>query len=190
MPKRFDTYFFLAITNDASMEGEVDHVETTRLAWHPPSTLLELFSRQEVSLLPPQFYLLATLAGIKSLSEVASLQSGVDEASVHPWQPEPLRSEHGLSMAYPGDAEYPLDREHSPLAPLPLDPRSRHRFHVIPVDRREGGHAGGKGMPTAGVLSGVNTYELERSVPVPFGGEAWGAARRGARGGHRGGAKL
>ena len=182
MPKRFDTYFFIAVANeDASIEGSADHVETSRLAWNTPRRLLELFARQEVSLLPPQFYLLATLAGSPVLAEVAAMQAAVVEADVVPWLPEPLQSETGLAMAYPGDWAYPKeDRVQTPLVDK-VGPLCRHRLHVIPVERKEGGHAGGKGMPTRGILSGVNTYELERNIPVPFGGEAWGAARTGGR---------
>jgi len=177
MPKRFDTYFFLGVT-DSAHAAEADGGETVRLAWMEPSRFLDLYMKQEISLFPPQFYILSTLSGTHKLSDLIAMQQGVQEALVHPWQPEPIKTEDGgKAMAYPGDVKYPEEREQSPFAPLPLDENSRHRLNIYPVPKIEGGK-GGVGMPPKGPLAGTNRYELERTVPVVWGEESWGGGRK------------
>jgi len=173
-PARFDTHFFLAIRQSAQ-GAEADGGETVRVAWLPPSRFLELFQEQEISFLPPQFYLLSTLAGSPSLGAVAQLRDAVREEAVHPWQPHTLSKEMGgPAMCYPGDASYPKDLGSSPLVVSP-SAADRHRLYMRPMQKKEGG-AGGRGV----IGGAVVTYELERTVPVPFGGESWASARRGS----------
>eukprot|EP00747_Dinoflagellata_sp_TGD_P018752 gnl/TRDRNA2_/TRDRNA2_126722_c0_seq1.p1 gnl/TRDRNA2_/TRDRNA2_126722_c0~~gnl/TRDRNA2_/TRDRNA2_126722_c0_seq1.p1 ORF type:complete len:293 (-),score=53.01 gnl/TRDRNA2_/TRDRNA2_126722_c0_seq1:7-885(-) len=114
VPNRFDTSFFLAVAESAR-GAEADGGETVRVAWLPPSSYLEMYDRQEVSFLPPQYYLLSTLAGTPTLEGIVRLKSAVDESLVHPWQPHVLSKDEGPGMCYPGDASYPVDGPKSPL---------------------------------------------------------------------------
>merc|ERR1740121_3334572 len=94
----------------------------------------------------------------------------VVESDVRPWQPHSVPKEHGgPAMCYPGDELYPAD--------LPgfyaVSAGSRHRFYMKTLPKREGG-SGGRGIVGGQPLS----LELERTVSVPFGGEAWASTRR------------
>jgi len=166
VPKRFDTFFFVAAVEGAK-GAAADGNETTRLAWLPPSQVLAFHDTQDVSLLPPQYYQLATLAAFPQLQAVRQHLATLDEVTVEPWQPHPLSAEEGgPGMCYPGDCAFPS------AVPGGAAPMSRHRLLFRKVAKKDGG-AGGKGMPENSVLSGVNSYVLERNVHVPFGAGAW-----------------
>jgi len=174
VPSRFDTFFFIAVANSAR-GAEVDGMETVRLAWLPPSVWLDHYERQDVSLLPPQYYLLSTLAGLPQLDDLSELCGAIDEDDIRPWMPVRLSKEEGPGMCYPGDASYPSE---SPLLRSGGDSSNqgaRHRLYMKPVSKIEGG-VGGRGMESA--VGGAVAYELERNVQVPFAGKCWGGGIR------------
>lgn len=170
IPTRFDTFFFMAIASSVT-EAEADGLESVRVAWLPPSRWLDLYEKQEVSLLPPQYYQLAILAGSPKLDDVTKLWDSLNEDYVKPWEPRLLGPNDGPGMCYPGDSAYQLESQASPE-----DMIARHRLYMNPVPKKEGAVAG-RGMVS--VLGGAVEYELERNVPVAFGQDSWGAKRRG-----------
>ena len=144
------------------------------MAWMQPSQFLGLHDEQHLSFLPPQYYQLSILAGMQHIAAVKGALEELDEDQVSAWQPvgiEPV--EGGTGMCYPGDALYPAELNPS-QSPAPYD---RHRIYMT-KQAAKAGSAGGKGMPENTILAGVNKYELERNVPIAFGGESWGGHRR------------
>ncbi|HET6212088.1 MAG TPA: NUDIX hydrolase [Micromonosporaceae bacterium] len=79
-PRRFDTYFFLAVLppgQDArDVSGEADHT-----MWVRPAVALEQVAAREIAMLPPTIVMLRDLAGYSDVDSVLAAAAGRDAAS-------------------------------------------------------------------------------------------------------------
>ena len=102
MPKRFDTYFFLAVA-PADQAGAHDGHETVDSAWLTPPTIVadELAGRR--TLVP------ATLLNVKKLGNSTSVKDALAAARAKPIvrvQPELVRRPEGTVLTIPAEADY------------------------------------------------------------------------------------
>ncbi|MBT2512249.1 NUDIX hydrolase [Arthrobacter sp. ISL-30] len=72
-PKRFDTFFFLAVP-DRDVEPQHLTTEASASLWMPVSDILEQEAAQTLKLMPPTFVLLGELAELGSVDAVLSLE--------------------------------------------------------------------------------------------------------------------
>ncbi|KAI8929786.1 hypothetical protein BC831DRAFT_442071 [Entophlyctis helioformis] len=145
---RFNTHFFLTVVDgevaglgaDAAGAGsdasagivEADGSETLSLAWMTPSEALDAFKRQEISMFPPQFFILSELAAMTfdQLEHMVNSSATLDRHVV-PFQPELVGMSPNKNpvMALPGD------EKHSSAAGQSDTKGRRNRIEMV---RREG----------------------------------------------------
>jgi len=140
----FDTHFFLAMLPSVP-ETAADGVEVHDLLWLSPAEALEKLNQGELSMAPPQYFILLRLAGLTMQSLAADMTSDRWELERNvPFRPFPIMEEHGLSLALPGDEQHDQ---------YPGVPGAQHRVKVI---------GAGKGS----VLGGEYRYERSDSVAL------------------------
>ncbi|MFD0819127.1 NUDIX hydrolase, partial [Micromonospora zhanjiangensis] len=79
-PRRFDTYFFVALLPEGQrprdVSGEADHT-----MWIRPEDALARAAAGEIGMLPPTMATLAEVAGCPGLAEVATMAAGREVAT-------------------------------------------------------------------------------------------------------------
>lgn len=101
MPKRFDTWFFIAAASDA--EVEVDGGEIDLHRWLTPTEALAAFRRKELQLPPPTF---VTLTMLEEFATADTAISALRERRPEEFLPRIERFEGGAASLYHGDAGY------------------------------------------------------------------------------------
>lgn len=118
-PKRFDTWFFVAEL-ERPVPIRVDGVEIAEHRWMSPWEALAARQRGEISLAPPTFVTLHTVASYRSCDDA---RSGLAAGPFITFRPEVCNTDDGPCMLYPGDAGY-ASRE-------PAREGSRHRLWAL-----------------------------------------------------------
>lgn len=122
-PRRFDTWFFLAILEGAdTVRVRVDGTEIVAHRWLAPSDALEAHHGGRVRLAPPQFVTVSWLAAFDAAERARAELGGAGELPV--FRPRICPLEGGACMLYPGDAGYE--------AQDPERPGPRHRLWALP----------------------------------------------------------
>jgi 8-oxo-dGTP pyrophosphatase MutT (NUDIX family) len=101
MPKRFDTWFFIAGADDA--EVQVDGGEIDLHRWLTPAAALEAFRTKELQLPPPTFVTLTMLLQFSSVSEALST---LGSRRPEEFLPRIERFDGGACSLYHGDVGY------------------------------------------------------------------------------------
>ncbi len=101
MPKRFDTWFFIAGAGDAQVEVDGEEIDLHR--WLTPTAALEAFRSKELQLPPPTF---VTLTMLEQFSTVDSALATLRRRSPEEFLPRIERFDGGAASLYHGDAGY------------------------------------------------------------------------------------
>lgn len=118
LPKRFDTWFFIA--EPRRFDVVVDGGEIREFRWITPSAALQQHNAGEIELPPPTFVTLTDLAVHNSVAEALSAAAAVPPPS---YAPRICNIEGGACSLYEGDAGYEsLD---------PDKPGARHRLWLL-----------------------------------------------------------
>lgn len=127
-PRRFDTDFYVVHSSyENEKEGlESDESETVGLRWIEPEKAIELNKKGEIRFLPPQFFVLDTIAKVGKTPE--EVIDWVVKERKHELD-RPLlilphavaMQEKSLTLAYPGDEEH---------CDYPGKQGARHRINV------------------------------------------------------------
>jgi 8-oxo-dGTP pyrophosphatase MutT (NUDIX family) len=101
LPLRIRTWFFVA----CAAEGELvlAEAEVVEAEWIEPAAMLERHARGEVTLYPPTWVTLRTMAG---QSDVAALLAGLRLAGFRRFEPIARRAAAGPELLWQEDAEY------------------------------------------------------------------------------------
>ncbi len=83
LPKRFDTYFFLARAPEAGI-ATIENDEAVDLAWISPSAALARHSANEFEMVFPTIKNLEALIGFRSIDDLFESRRGVDIAAIEP----------------------------------------------------------------------------------------------------------
>ena len=102
LPKRFDTWFFVAPATD--QEVTVDGGEIHSHTWIAPRQALEARDRGDLELPPPTFVTLHLLADYPSSANALTALRA--DASVPTFRPRICRADGGACSLYEGDAGY------------------------------------------------------------------------------------
>lgn len=105
MPKRFDTWFFVAPATDEQVR--VDGGEIHSHTWIAPRRALEARDRGDLELPPPTFVTLQLLAGYARSAE--ALTALANDVSIPTYRPRICRTPGGACSLYEGDAGYAYD---------------------------------------------------------------------------------
>jgi 8-oxo-dGTP pyrophosphatase MutT (NUDIX family) len=101
MPKRFDTWFFIAAAGEAEVEVDGEEIDLHR--WLTPTAALRAFGSKELQLPPPTFVTLTMLEGFSSVGDaLATCRARQPEEFV----PRIERFDGGGCSLYHGDAGY------------------------------------------------------------------------------------
>ena len=98
-PKRFDTWFFVAIA-PAGQAAAHDGVENTESAWIDPADAIEMSRRGDISLPPPTW---TTLRKLSSFTSVDDALSWARETRIVPVKPAVVEREDDRLLMLPGD---------------------------------------------------------------------------------------
>jgi 8-oxo-dGTP pyrophosphatase MutT (NUDIX family) len=98
MPKRFDTYFFLAEFPKNQVPAP-DNYEAVQAGWFTPSEALAKSARGEYLLVPPTYWTLKDLLEYNSVSEAIS---GLARDSVQPVEPVIVKRDGKTIIKVPG----------------------------------------------------------------------------------------
>jgi 8-oxo-dGTP pyrophosphatase MutT (NUDIX family) len=101
-PKRFDTWFFAAIS-PADAAVRVDGAEIVDHRWLGPAEALRAHHEHALRLAPPTFVTVTWLAEFEKAAEAIRQLS---ERRPEPFRPRIHRTDAGACMLYPGDASY------------------------------------------------------------------------------------
>lgn len=101
LPKRFDTWFFVARGGDAPVA--VDGAEIHDHCWMPPADALARQRAGEIELPPPTF---VTITGLTRYRSVAAALGDLARAEAEVFEPKLLPIEGGAVTLYAGDAGY------------------------------------------------------------------------------------
>lgn len=101
LPKRFDTWFFAGLGNDAPVE--VDGAEIHDHRWVTPSDALAVQRAGEIELPPPTFVTITQLAEYR---RAADALSAFARGPVETFEPRLVPLEGGAVTLYAGDAGY------------------------------------------------------------------------------------
>lgn len=83
MPKRYDTFFFIAPVDDTT-DASVDAVEVTDALWIRPDEALQRHRDRELPLLFPTIRNLEVLCGFSSVDELIASRRGIDVPIMRP----------------------------------------------------------------------------------------------------------
>lgn len=98
MPKRFDTYFFLAEFPKNQVPAP-DNYEAVKAGWFTPSEALTKSAQGEYLLVPPTYWTLKDLLKYNSVSETIS---GLARGSVQPVEPVIIKKDGKTIVKVPG----------------------------------------------------------------------------------------
>lgn len=101
-PKRFDTYFFLAVV-PAGTRARVDEAEVVELLWEPAAALLARHQRGGMKLPPPT---LSTLMKLSQLGDVDAIRAWATGRPLDPIRPKLLSAGRELTVVLPWDPGY------------------------------------------------------------------------------------
>ncbi len=101
MPKRFDTWFFIAGASDASVEVDGGEIDLHR--WITPGRALSEFQAKELQLTPPTF---VTLTMLEQFGSVDTALTTIGARDLEEFLPRIERFEGGACALYHGDAGY------------------------------------------------------------------------------------
>jgi 8-oxo-dGTP pyrophosphatase MutT (NUDIX family) len=102
-PKRFDTWFFVAIA-PAGQAAAHDGVENTESAWIDPADAIEMSRRGDISLPPPTW---TTLRKLSSFTSVDDAVAWARETRIVPVKPAVIEREDDRLLMLPGDPQHP-----------------------------------------------------------------------------------
>ncbi len=106
-PKRFDTYFFIAMAPPET-EASADQQETTSIIWMSPRDALRAQDEGSLNLSPPTVRIVFDLAHRPTLS---SLGSALAEPDLSPVFPVLCKATTGPVIVLPDDAQYASARD-------------------------------------------------------------------------------
>lgn len=121
-PKRFDTYFYLALLPQGQ-EAAPDNRETTEGVWLTPDQALEENLSGRVGLAPPQVRILGELAAHGSLDRL--LAQTREKADLAPVQPAMWIKEKERIILLPWDKDHQAGEPVSQVVPCPAGECSR-----------------------------------------------------------------
>ena len=98
-PKRFDTWFFLAVA-PAGQTAAHDGVENTESAWVDPAEAIEMCRRGDISLPPPTW---TTLRKLSSFPGVGDAARWARETRIVPVKPAVIERPDDRLLMLPGD---------------------------------------------------------------------------------------
>jgi 8-oxo-dGTP pyrophosphatase MutT (NUDIX family) len=113
--KRFDTYFFVAVSPPEQLARH-DERETTEGMWQRPRQTLERYWAREIDLAAPQILTLAHFSRLNSVAEIIAEARRRPPPTV---EPSPRQVEGGRLVSYPGDPDHPV-RERAMPGPTRL----------------------------------------------------------------------
>lgn len=120
LPKRFDTWFFVARADDGAVEVDGNEIHGHR--WIRPDQAIEARSTAEIDLPPPTFVTLLHLSRFPSVD--AALAGLAAQTMVETFAPRIRPCPGGACSLYAGDAAYDSDCD------LEL-PGPRHRLWIL-----------------------------------------------------------
>jgi 8-oxo-dGTP pyrophosphatase MutT (NUDIX family) len=103
-PKRFDTWFFLAVAAPGQAAVH-DGVEHTHNAWMAPAEAIEMCRRDGISLAPPTW---TTLRKLSSFSSVEETVQWARQIRIVPVEPTIVERDGRRILMLPGDPLYPV----------------------------------------------------------------------------------
>ena len=102
-PKRFDTWFFVAVA-PAGQDAAHDGVENTASAWVDPADAIEMCRRGDISLPPPTW---TTLRKLSSFPGVEDVVAWARSTWIMPVKPAVIEREDDRLLMLPGDPQNP-----------------------------------------------------------------------------------
>jgi len=102
---RFRAAFFLAVVEDAHVQ--VDGGETVKYTWATPEEALDMHSKGEIALLPPQYFVLRSMNEFIDVDEL--IQNAMTRERRLPILPHftGMDDDGNMTLVYPGDEEHP-----------------------------------------------------------------------------------
>lgn len=109
--RRYDTAFYLAVTDDFLYSKGSDKREVEHCQWVTPTSVNEEFEKSNIFLPPPQIYELSRLANFTKHSNIKEFSIDRQKHGIERWMPVRISCSDGITACLPGDSAYPSSED-------------------------------------------------------------------------------